>query len=297
MPMSPASTLDKWSFTNRDVLHVAVSDDDGRTWHGFRELHRDRLRDSGEFVNAPGDKGQNESQIAETSAGNVLVAAGQAPGHRAFVLLDVDWLYETEHFDDFTNGLDEWSRQKLIIRPPVYDRFYHYNYNRKKGAVLVPHPDKKTGRVLHVRRPLDPTVFSQRDGAVWNFPASTAGTLTTRIRLNPEFGGGIIALQERWYQPTDSQGEDRAMCRVDVPADGKLAPTVTLETGRWYQFELRWQEATGSCQLTIDGKQRLEIPFKNGGANGISYVRFRSAALRPDPNGFYVEYVRVSDTR
>jgi hypothetical protein len=175
----------------------------------------------------------------------------------------------------------------------LYDRLYHHNDNRKNGAVLAPHPDKPNGRVLHVRRPLDPKVFSQRDGAVWNFPAGTNGTLTTRFMLNPEFGGGMIALQDRWYQPTDSQGEETAMCRVDLPSDGKLTPTITLEKGRWYRFDLQWRVNSRTCHVTIDGQQQLEIAFANGSVNGISYVRFRSTALRPDPNGLYVEYVRA----
>jgi hypothetical protein len=205
--------------------------------------------------------------------------------------------HETESFDDFANGLDGRSRQKLIIRSPVYDRHYHHNYNRKKGARLVPHPDKAGKQVLHVRRPLDPDLFSQRDGAVWNFPAGTRGKLTTRIRLNPEFKGGTIALQDRWYQPTDSQGEQTAVCRVDLPADRRLTPSFKLEADRWYSFELQWRKDAQACTLIVDGKQPLKIPMKRLGFNGVSYVRFRSAALRPDPNGFFVEYVKAQIER
>ena len=95
---------------------MAISEDDGESWIGFRELMLDRLRDGG-FINHPGDKGLNESKLAETSGGNILMALGQAPGHRSFLLVDPNWLYQKERFDDFSNGLADWSRQKLLIRP------------------------------------------------------------------------------------------------------------------------------------------------------------------------------------
>ncbi len=75
------------------------------------------------------DKGLNESQIAETVAGNVLVAAGQAPGHRAFVLLDVDWLYETESF----NGISYVRFRSAALRPDPNGFYVEYVRARVAG--------------------------------------------------------------------------------------------------------------------------------------------------------------------
>ncbi len=36
-------------FTNRDACHAAISEDDGRTWIGFREMRLNPLRNSGDF--------------------------------------------------------------------------------------------------------------------------------------------------------------------------------------------------------------------------------------------------------
>jgi len=188
----------------------------------------DKLRDT-LFVNHPGDNGLNESKPVETKEGNILIACGQAEGHRAFMLLGPDWIQMKERSDNFSEGMKNWSRQKIMIRPAVYDRWYHHNYDRKPGAILVPHPDMANKQVLHVRRPADTTVFSQRDGAVWNFPAGKTGVFETRIRLNKGFQGSYIALNDRWFQPIDNQGLTSAMFVLNIPGSGQLNEKITLE--------------------------------------------------------------------
>lgn len=296
MSMHPSVTQDKWSFSNRDLIHVAISPDEGTTWHGFRELWRDSMRDSSRFVNHSGDKGQNESKVAETPDGNILVACGQAPGHRAFVLLDPDWIYQKSAFDDFSNGLKNWSTHKLLVRSPIYSRWYHYNFNRKKGARLVAHPDQPEKKVLQVQRVADSTVYSQRDCAVWNFPAGKAGTFETKIYLNKKFRGGMIALTDHWYQPSDSQGEEKAMFSLDIPADGSIEKDTKLEKEKWHTITFDWNFDEGNkCTVQIDGKMLLQkLPLKEPCENGISYVRFRSTAIWPDNDGFLIESVQAN---
>jgi len=304
MMMNPAATQDKWNFTNRDVIHGAISRDDGETWSGFRELHRDALRDSREFVNYPGDKGMNESMLAELPDGRVMVSAGQAPGHRVFLVLDTSWLEETTASDDFSTGLAEWTRQKLVWRPPAYDRAFHHNYNRKPGAEEVSSPDGSGARVLHLRRTDDPEVFSQRDGANWNFPAGANGRVDTHIWLDGSFRGGAISLTDRFFQPGDGQGEEMAMFRVDIGADGvvrdggaPLDELVKLEHGRWYDVSMRWTNADsdhGIAELWLDGSAVETLTIMRASPNGVSYLRFRSMSLNgPDLAGFFVASVRA----
>ncbi|NQU50981.1 MAG: exo-alpha-sialidase [Bacteroidetes bacterium] len=295
MSMHPSVTQDKWSFTNRDVIHLAISPDEGKTWHGFRELWLDEMRDSSQFVNHPGDKGQNESKVAETPEGNILVACGQAPGHRAFLLLDPNWIYQKSASDDFSNGLDYWSIHKLLVRSPIYSRWYHYRYNRKKGAELVPHPTNQEKQVLQIRREADSTVYSQRDCAIWNFPAGKSGAFETKIYLNRKFRGGMVALTDRWYQPTDTQGEEKAMFILDIPAGGGVEKEFVLEKEKWYNVTFNWNlEKENSCEVEIDGKKlSSKLPLLNPCENGISYVRFRSTSVWPDNEGFLIESVKA----
>ncbi|MGI9629109.1 MAG: sialidase family protein, partial [Longimicrobiales bacterium] len=299
MVMNPAATQDKWNFTNRDVIHGAISRDDGVSWSGFRELHRDGLRDSDEFVNYPGDKGLNESMIAELPDGRVMTSVGQAPGHRVFLVFEPTWLEERSAADDFSDGLGAWTRQMLIWRPPTYSREYHHNYNRKPGAQLVASPDGTGSSVLHIRREGDPERYSQRDGTNWNFPAGVNGRAGARVWLSAGFGGGAVSLTDRFFQPGDGQGEEMAMVRVDIGADGSvrdggapLQSLATLAPDRWYDLSVRWTDAndsSGRAELWIDGSRAGDLKLRRPSPAGVSYLRFRSMALNnPDPAGFYV---------
>jgi len=295
--LRPEVTNDQWNFTNREVLHMAISKDDGNTWQGFRELMLDRLRDS-LFVNHPGDKGLNESKVVETPEGNILVACGQAPGHRSFVLVNPDWITEPERFDTFKNGIEQWSRQKIIKRPAIYKRHYHYNYDRKPGAVLVEHPDKPEQQVLHLRRLADTTVYSQRDGAVWNFTAGHTGSFKTRIRLNEGFKGASIVLNDRWFQPIDNQGIETAMYVLEIPSSGRISSEVVLEKDQWYDLNLVWSGTddfeSDTCLIYInDELTSTNLMLNNKSAHGISYARFRSGTRVEDTKGMYIEMVHA----
>jgi hypothetical protein len=101
-------------FTNRDVLHTAISKDDGRTWSGFRELILSPALNApnyalGDDLAVLGDKSMHQSQALNLPGGKVLVAVGQHPECRRLIVFDPDWLCETERGDDFSCGLEQWS--------------------------------------------------------------------------------------------------------------------------------------------------------------------------------------------
>jgi hypothetical protein len=127
-------------FTNRDVLHAAISDDDGKTWTGFREIYLNPLRNEWDYATRGGkdvelDKSVHQSQAAELPHGKVLLALGQHPLVRAFIIFDPDWLYETERSDDFLNGLNNWTTHKFVEGIKS-----HCAYDRHPGPQLVDHP-------------------------------------------------------------------------------------------------------------------------------------------------------------
>jgi hypothetical protein len=285
-------------FTNRDAIHAAISEDDGKTWIGFRELYLNPLRNERDFAMRGGtavslDKSVHQSQAVELPQGKVLVALGQHPLVRAMVIFDPAWLYETGRSDSFANGLKDWSTFKYIDGIKG-----HCAYDRDPGAPLVEYPDKdkEEGRkALHIRRHNDQALVCENDGAVWNFPAGTKGTFCTSILLEPGGRGGRICLIDRWFNPIDTLAYRSAMYSLTFQGDGNIGDKPALQQGKWHELSFKWEDSrSGSCSLYIDGKpypQPLELNVPS--ENGICYVHFQSIADREDQAGFLVESVKA----
>ncbi len=283
----------KWEdvFTNRDAIHAAISEDDGNTWIGFRELFLNPLRNEPDFATSGGtatgmDKSVHQSQAVELQHGKVLVALGQHPGCRRLLVFDPGWLYETERKADFGNGLEDWSVQQYIneIRG-------HCTYDRKPGADLVPHPDNRNRSVLRIRRTEDDELVSDVQGAVWNFPAGVSGEFTTRVYVAPGCKGGYISLLDRWVNPCDALAHRLAMFNFAFLEDGRSG-YIQLDPGAWHTLRFVWDGLRReSCRLTINDRFAGELPLIRPSDCGISYVLFQSVADSYDEEGFLVECV------
>lgn len=278
-------------FTNRDALHAAISGDDGRSWTGFRELVLNlRRNDPGNAETGGIDRSVHQSQFVETREGKVLVSCGQHPLHRLLVVFDPRWLYEKSRSSSFENGLDDWSVHKYVagIRG-------HCAFNRKAGATLVDHPDKPGRKAMHVRRPADPMLVTENDGAVWNFPAAAAGRFTVRLMLRPGGQGARITLLDRWVNPTDLVSDIYSMFNWTVSGDGAGAGGVRLAPGRWHELEFAWERlgtpGQDRCRISVDGKSAGALTLARASVNGINYVHLLSTAKSEDKAGFLVESV------
>ena len=281
-------------FTNRDAIHAAISEDDGKTWIGFRELHLNPLRNDSDFAVRRGtgeslDRSVHQSQAAELPGGKVLVALGQHPLVRTFVIFDPDWLYETKRRDDFSNGLKDWSTFKFLrgIRG-------HCAYNRDAGASLIDHPNDRGAKVLRIGRVENPELLCENDGAVWNFPAGLKGKFVTKIMLKPGGQGGRICLLGRWLNPTDLLAGHYAMYSITFDGQGRVDGKDFFEVGRWHELRFEWDDLqSGACKLYIDGVQRMSLPLNRPSVNGISYAHFQSIAAKADSAGFLIESVEA----
>ncbi|HET6325590.1 MAG TPA: sialidase family protein, partial [Planctomycetaceae bacterium] len=140
-----------YAFGGRQVLHAAISADEGTTWDGFREVLRDprRLEPA---LPIRGDYGTGYPVGAATRDKKLVFAAGQGATNGVF-LLDPEWLTATQEHEDFEHGLESWS---------LYGT---------KGVELIAHPQRKSGRVLKLER----TDVELPAAAVWNFPNGRAG--------------------------------------------------------------------------------------------------------------------------
>ncbi len=277
-------------FTNRDACHAAISEDDGRTWRGFRELRLNPLRHRGDVGKlAKRDFSVHQMQALEVRGGKVLVAHGQDDEVRRLLLFDPAWLLEPRRRTVFESGLDDWSTHRY-----VKGIVGHCAYNRCEGARLVPHPDRPgaDAQVLQLRHsPGERLVFS-RDGAVWNFPAAKKGVLTVRIKLLS--GGGMrLCLLDRWVNPTDPVVRDYAMFALEVPGDGTVGGSSALSPGDWHTVTLEWDDTRAAdCRVQVDGKPLANpLPLLHSSLDGISYAHFQALSDVADGQGFLIESV------
>lgn len=290
-PIPETAKNGRWEdvFTNRDACHVAISEDDGRTWIGFREMRLNPWRNAGDFgERADYDMSVHQPQALVLSDSKVLVAHGQDEDVRALVIFDTKWLYEPRRRSAFENDLTDWSTHKY-----VKGIVGHCAYNRVPGARLIAHPDRPGAKVLQIRHPLDPNLVFDKDGAVWNFPAAVKGSFSARIMLLPGGGGGRICLVDRWFNPTDPVVQDYSMYVLTIPGDGHLGDDVAVTPGRWHDLRFDWDDSQSStCKMTIDGgPMTLTLPLVRPGANGVCYVHIQALAAEEDQRGFLIDSV------
>lgn len=267
----------KGVYGGRDALHIAVSDDEGKTWRGFREIYLDHRRNDNPANT--GDRGTAYPLGAYTSDGRIVVLAGQGKGGRNPILIDPEWIVETKASTDFQDGLNQWS---TYSHHGPAKRWWRA---RAPGATLIEHPDDKTRKCLRVRK--QPELPA--DGATWNFPNGWKGSLEARVKVRSGSQGSMIAFNDRMYDPTNQFGEKLAVFRVSL-SDLDLSPD------EWHGLRFDWDLSTKRCLLKIDNRKPIELPMRHPTLNGLSYVRFRSTAKETDPLGLLVEKLNVTIT-
>lgn len=263
-------------YGGRDALHIAVSDDEGRTWRGFREIYLDHRRNDN--PTRSGDRGTAYPLDAFTSDGHIVVLAGQGEGGRNPIVIDPEWIVETEAHTDFSDGLEQWSVYKH------YGPAKRWWRARAVGCELIANPTDSRAHSLHLRK----ADSLPADGATWNFPNGWKGSITARVMIRDGSRGGIICLNDRLFDPSNDYGEELAVFRVDLGADGTIG-NAKLRPGEWHDVRLEWDLSNVKCLLSVDGKPAGEVPLRHKTLNGISYIRFRSAAREIDTVGFLVD--------
>ncbi len=267
------------AYSGRDVLHAALSPDEGRTWYGFREILRDPLRN--QTPPRHGDRGTAYPDAVVADDGHVVVVSGQGAGRRFIFRFHPDWLLETSQEEDFSQGLDRWC----VFRPFGPLKFVWRD--RTQGARLVPHPRDASRRVLQLR-----TVSGQLpDGAVWNFPLGRRGVLRLRAMMPLGSAGGSVALTDRFFDPCDDQGEKRAVFLLRLAPKSRPG-AISLPPGRWNEIALRWDLPEATCRVEVNGRRVAALPLRRDALHGLCYLRLRSASPGPSP-GWMVQRVQV----
>jgi len=274
-------------FTNRDANHLAISEDDGKTWIGFRELFLSPIRNRGDFrragVDGPGDKSIHQGQIIELPYGKILIHFGQHTSCTRVMILDVNWLYETEREEDFRYGMEHLTTHMYLksVLGGYRGLVGHCAYNRIEGACMAPDPDMNADEALQIARVEDERLVYKKQGCVWNFPSSPVGEVTVRLRVVKS--GVQISLTDHWHNAFDETVPQKAVfsfaiTNADAPADCWTDLTIKYEAEK--------------ADIYFNGTYNKTIPASKMIPHGISYLHIQTLAEECDYEGTYIKYLK-----
>jgi hypothetical protein len=258
-----------YAYGARNVLHVAISADEGKTWRGFREVVRDPLRDEPPANRA--DYGLAYTFPTLLTDGRILFSNWVESGRQRTVRrFDPNWISETVQTSDFAKGIDDWS---------IFG---------SKGVTLP--ADISGAKVLEVRK-------AEKDwpaAAVWNFPVGTKGTLKLQMKIQPGFGGVRVGLTDYFSVPWDMEDQFYNVFNLAISPNGDIIPGARLSPGQWHDVVLDWDTSSRRCNISIDGKPAGVIE-DNRESSGINYLRLHSIAQEPD-SGLQIRNVSADVT-
>jgi len=289
-------------FTNRDANHAAISEDDGATWIGFREMALNPLRCSADFRSNGGpedsrDKSVHQFEALELPLGKILVAYGQHKACRRMIIFDIKWLYESNRREDFLHGLDGVSTQTYVksilggfrgTKSDPVSLVGHCAYNRTHGAMLVPSPERDGREVLHICHTDDARLVSNVGGVTWNFPAARRGIATLRMRIE---GKPVrVSLVDRWVNPCDTTIKE--FSHVSAIITRSMLQSASAFTEVSLEFDCDRDHVALYVAHRFIAKTRLH----GAAPAGLCYLHVQSAADKPDPQGALIAEMRFEAT-
>lgn len=288
-PLPDAMATGVWEdvFTNRDASHVAVTDDDGETFIGFRELLLSVLRNNVDFrthgsMYDGNDRSVQQFQAIELPMGKILVSVGQHEESRKLIIFDVNWLYETARTEDFSLGLKNVSVQgflKSISGTYTYQGIPgHCQWNRLPTVFPAPNPDGTPTEAQQFVYNDDPRLLNGLSGMAWNFPSSQKGRI--KIEFYRKTSGLQLCLADEWIHPTDEYASHTAeFC---------LSAEKSLPTNQWLTLTIEWDCAQRQAKLLYN-ENCLSVAKMQGFAPfGISYLHLQTLSRSRDFNGSYI---------
>jgi hypothetical protein len=219
------------------MCHAAISEDQGKSWRGYREVARESFEQSTTTAGRGPRHGLSSSQSGAGWESDLLFRTGK--GRRFRALFDPEWLYATLQQTNFSNGLDDWSTFGT------------------KGVSLVPHPNKRGAQALSILK----SDSAWPASAIWNFPAGETGRLRLRLLLKPGFQGLNIGLTDHFSVPFDPEDHLHNLYNLHVGRGGELMSKVRLEANRRYNLELAWNGARRNCHVLLDGRTVDNLPL------------------------------------
>jgi hypothetical protein len=228
-----------YAMGGREVLHAAISADEGKTWRGFREVLHEPI------VTTRGDRGTAYASAVENGAGRIVVVSGQGEGKRAILAFDPRWLEDTEVRDDLSSGPSGWT---------------HYG----AGGLRVESMGE-VGRVLTI-----PLRSSGGGGASWNFPLADTGELMFRVQITS--GSGVrFCLNDHFTRIDDTAAASHAVFNCHVAS-------FTAARWHEVKLRWSNAQRGGELEAEIDGRVVGRFKARRPAQFGVHTLRIESAA-------------------
>ena len=231
-----------YAMGGREVLHAAISADEGQTWRGFREIFRE----------APGplrgDRGTAYASLVENAAGKIIVVSGQGEGRRALFAWDPRWLEASA------------ASAELSARPLAWT-----NYGGP-GLHVITRDDSTRALAL-------PFTRTAPQGALWNFPMTMSGELWLRLQVPAAATDLRLCLTDHFNRIDDAQAAPHAVFSLPASAIGLLNDNQPRDV------VLRWSEVEGSgsrplvLHVECAGRTYGPLTAQRPARFGVNYFR------------------------
>ncbi|HBE41287.1 MAG TPA: hypothetical protein DDW27_08805 [Bacteroidales bacterium] len=256
---------DDRSYANggREVLHAAISSDDGVSWKGYREV---LISPSGHFV-IKRDIGTAYPSAIETNEGKVLFVSGQAE-ERAVVMFDPDWLQKTSARDNFKEGLVQWTL-----------------FGADTATGISPLPSGEKGSALLITKSVSNRNHDTE--VIWNFPMSQKGILVINVLRNRGSKGINIALTDHFSVSYDTLASEKGVFSFSAGSEKDAEKTKNL------RIRIKWDCLTGKALAYIDNKLLCGLDFRRISVEGLNYLRMGIPGSEPDPMGYFIKSVKL----
>ncbi len=235
-------TVRSYALGGREVLHAAVSWDEGASWQGFREVAH-----SVQSPSTVGDRGTAYPSVVETESGDILLATGQGEG-KGIYALHPRWISETALDIIFTRS----GGVKTI------------NGISTHGA-----DNRVTG--VHI-----PEIDSCGEYVV-NFPMAKKGSLKLSIPISQNGKTLSLALTDHFSIPSDQQASQNAVYLVEIEAEviGKLPGN---DAAALIQLDWNLSNAEEVLEVSVNGTPIGRYPPERKTVLGLNYIRLGTSS-------------------
>lgn len=253
----------------RQALLAAVTDDDGKTWRGYREVVRDELaRDPSP---PSGDHGVSYPYVCRTADGNVVFSMWVQTGEgRSVYGFDPNWLLETSQSDTFSEDQFAWS---------IFG---------SRGVEVADVPDAEDGKALRIAK----VESDWPAGAVRNFPIAAKGRLTMRIKADRGAGPMHLVLTDHFSPPFDLEDAIHGVFETVLGESASAGTGLTIPSDRWATLTFDFDTHAGACRASLDGAEVAALNAQRAAA-GLCYVRLRASATPATAAGYAIDRLEV----